>query len=301
MKKSSIFILITLVGGIAALIAIAVGISQFGSNSVSSQADMQVQTVSPAVNLTSPSLQFVNYTQPQSRMVIKTANLGFEVANYEETLTKIENIAVKHGGFVANSRTEFTNARVKTGNISLRIPSSKFDGLMSEVKKLAKELENENVSGNDITEEYYDLDARLVNKRKAETRFQEILKSAVSIKEIMEVEQSLANAREEIERMEGRKRYLTDQVSLSTINIQLHEPIPLMATVREGFGSKIGRGYDRGVEGFGEVSSALVMLSIGGSPLFAAFVLLLVLVRLYQRFRTTKLLPVPIQSNLYKK
>jgi hypothetical protein len=69
-------------------------------------------------------------------------------------------------------------------------------------------------------------------------------------KDILEVEQALTNVREEIERMEGRKRFLEDQVSLSTINVNLHEPYPLMASGQYGFWPKCGAASKRASPAF---------------------------------------------------
>lgn len=221
-------------------------------------------------------------SRPQSRMVIKTASLNVEISNYEEALAQIQKIAAQYGGYIIASTTQTLASNVKSGNVTIRIDAKNFEAALQELKKLAQKVEQEGVQGNDVTEEFYDLTARLENKRKAEKRYQEILAAAKTTKDILEVEQALTNVREEIERMEGRKRFLEDQVALSTITVNLHEPYPLMASGQYGFLAQMRRGIENGVSGFSEVLSACITFAIAGIPIF---VLLFVLIWAFRRYR----------------
>ncbi len=220
--------------------------------------------------------------QPRARMVIKTGSLNCEVADYESALAQIQQLAAQFGGYVVSSSAQVSAEDVKSGSVTLRIDAKNFDAVLQALKQLAKKIESENVHGNDVTEEFYDLTARLDNKRKAEKRYQEILASAKSTKDILEVEQALTNVREEIERMEGRKRFLEDQVSLSTINVNLHEPYPLMASGQYGFLAKMRRGVEAGISGFSDVLSACITFVIAGIPIF---VLLFLVIWIFKKYR----------------
>lgn len=110
------------------------------------------------------------------------------------------------------------------------------------------------------------------------------MKSTKSVKDILEVEQALTNVREEIERLEGRKRYLSDQAAMSTITINLHEPYPLMAQGSGSFMAQVKRGFERGVQGFAEVTSACITFVIAGLPVFVlGFVMIWLLRKLFRR------------------
>ncbi|NUO79583.1 DUF4349 domain-containing protein [candidate division KSB1 bacterium] len=221
---------------------------------------------------------------PAARIIIKNASLGFEVASYDVALAQIQKIVEQSRGFVTNSSAYIRDDNVKSGNVTIRVPAEQFEVALTELKKIAKKVENENLSGNDITEEFYDLTARLENKKKAETRYIEILKSAKTVKDILEVEQALTNVREEIERLEGRKRYLSDQAAMSTITINLHETYPLMAQGSNSFVAQIKRGFESGLQGFGEVTSACITFVIAGFPLFVlGFVVIWLLRKLLRR------------------
>jgi hypothetical protein len=229
---------------------------------------------SPTSSIPSPS---------RGRMVIQTSTLSFEVANYDEALVQIQKIASQYGGYLVSSSTQVHNNNVKSGSVTLRIEAKNFDAALQALKQLAKKLDNESLQGNDVTEEFYDLTARLDNKRKAEKRYQEILAIAKSAKDILEVEQALTNVREEIERMEGRKRFLEDQVALSTITVNLHEPYPLMASGQYGFLAKMRRGVEEGISGFSDVLSACITFVIAGIPIFVMLFLIIWIFRRYRR------------------
>lgn len=221
---------------------------------------------------------------PAARIIIKNASLNFEVASYDVAFAQIQRLAEGAGGFITGSNAYLRDDKVKTGTVTLRVPATQFETLLAELKKFAEKVENENLSGNDITEEFYDLTARLENKKRAETRYQDILKSAKSVKDILEVEQALTNVREEIERLEGRKRYLSDQAAMSTITINLHEPYPLMAQGSGSFMAQVIRGFERGVQGFAEVTSACITFVIAGLPVFVlGFVMIWLLRKLFKR------------------
>lgn len=208
---------------------------------------------------------------PTARMIIKTAELFCEVENFEAAAGRMRALAEESGGYLVSAQTSVRDDNRKSGLLTLRVPADKFETTLAALKNLVKKVETENLSGNDVTEEFYDLTARLENKRRAEQRFLEILKTANKTSEILEVEQALVNVREEIERLEGRKRYLSDQVALSTITVRLYEPRPLITTGRDSFWGKLKRGFENGLAGFGDVLSGTITLVIAVLPLVPVF------------------------------
>lgn len=225
----------------------------------------------------------------QTRMLIKTADLVCEVENFDEARARVQNLAEQNGGYIVSSQTSVSDENRKSGRVALRIPSDKFDETLTALKKLVKKTNSESINGNDVTEEFYDISARLDNKRKAEQRFQEILRTASKTTEILEVERALVEVREEIERMEGRKRFLADQVALSTISVNLYEPRPLLTGGRDSFWGKIKRGFENGLEGFGDVLSASITFVIAVLPLVPlGFLCWWGFRKLYHRFRGRK-------------
>ncbi|MBX7152490.1 DUF4349 domain-containing protein [bacterium] len=229
----------------------------------------------------------VNQSIPKARMIIKIADLAMEIDKYDEAMTQIQMLTEQAGGYISNSITEIPYENVKRGTVNIRIPAVKFESVAGELKKLAKKIESEGVRGEDVTEEFYDLEARLENKRRTEKRFQEILRSANTVKEILDVEREISNVREEIDRFEGRKKFLLDQTGMSTINLTIHEPYPLTVSSSGGFWATIGEGFEDGFSGFAVTLSGLITFLIAGIPVFAAiFIVVFILVKWYRRSKT---------------
>ncbi|HMV26944.1 MAG TPA: DUF4349 domain-containing protein [bacterium] len=219
----------------------------------------------------------------QDRIIIKNGSLQIQVQNYDETVSKLRTMVTAWGGFVAHSSTSVPYADVKEGNWTIRIPSEHFDTAMTGVKTLGQKTERESVEGQDITEEFYDLEARLRNKRLEEEQVQAILRRAGTISDVLEVQRELNRIREEIERAEGRKQLLSDRVKYSTINIQMHEAYPVTVSANGGFWATIAEGFADGFKGFANVLSGTITVLIAGIPVFIVFGLVIRFVFLRMR------------------
>lgn len=209
----------------------------------------------------------VSYRQspvPQ-RLVIKTAHISIQVENHDSTVKRVQSIAEDYQGFIIESTVNVEQNGAKTGRITLRTPSVKFTETLEAIKSLAFRVESETIRGNDVTEEFYDVQARLENKKRIEQRFRHILASAKTTTDILAAEESLGRVREEIERLEGRQKYLRDQLDLSTIYIFLQERQALEGA---GLFAKIGGGIRRGFSAIGEVTATLFEVLIGGVPIW---------------------------------
>jgi hypothetical protein len=118
--------------------------------------------------------------------------------------------------------------------LELKVPSARFDELTEGLQPIGR-LEYVNVSAEDVSEEYVDLTARAVNGRKLEERLIDLLRTRTGkLQDVLSVERELARVREEIERIEGRLRYLKAGARLSTLSVSLHEPLPIVSTTGHG-------------------------------------------------------------------
>jgi hypothetical protein len=223
-------------------------------------------------------------------MVIKTATVGCEVADCDTTTTEIARLVGRMRGYIVSSAVHDRDRDHRFGTVVLRVPAPEFEAALVGVKSLALKVESEEVSGNDVTEEFFDLSARLDNKRRAEQRFLQILNAAKTAPEILDIERALMGLREDIERLEAHKRYIEVQTDLSTITVTMYEPRPVVVARVDGYWSKLGNGLRAGVERglnatvyFANVAVAFLTVGI---PLLSAFILIVVLaVRTYRRFR----------------
>jgi hypothetical protein len=157
------------------------------------------------------------------RKVISTAILTIEVVNVQLAINDITNITIESGGFVSSSSISDIGSDRKNGHLTARVPQKSFYSTIEKIDALGTEKHRQ-VSGQDVTEEFIDLGARLNNLQKQEMRLQDILKMATTVKDIIEVEHELERVRGEIESLTGRLNYLNRSVEMSTITVNVVEP-----------------------------------------------------------------------------
>lgn len=161
---------------------------------------------------------------PDERRMIRTAHMVVEVGKVALAAEQAKGVIVKIGGFVADSRAFEDDAGRRSISLTVRIPEDRLDQAMAAMRNLGR-IKNEEISGEDVTEQYIDLEARLSNAKRLEARMVDLLgKSSNRLKDILEVEKELGRIREEIERMEGRKRFLDNRTNLATLDITFTQP-----------------------------------------------------------------------------
>jgi hypothetical protein len=162
-------------------------------------------------------------------------------------------IVERSNGFISDSHSYVTDTGRKRGSITIRIPADRFIAVIDEIACVG-DVKSKDTSGEDVTEEYLDLTARLNNSERQEQRLLEILDMANNTKEVLEVEREIWRVRTEIERLTGRIKYLKNRVELATISVSLYEPEPITHSwgIRDAIRSAFG--------GFVSVVRGLIIL-----------------------------------------
>ncbi len=155
----------------------------------------------------------------QQRLIIKTGSLSVLVQDVPEAVIHIQEYAKTKGGFVVSSNIS-KDRLAPYGEVTIRISSQVFDGGVQEIKSLG-EVKSERVNGQDVTEEFTDLNAQLRNLRVTETQFLEIMKRAVRIEDVLSVQREITRVQGEIEVLQGRIKYLEQSAQLSTLTVYL--------------------------------------------------------------------------------
>lgn len=184
------------------------------------------------------------------KKVIKTGGLSYRVEEIKKEYARIKSLLAKYDAYI-NSENENKGYDRINYSISAKVPPEHFDALVAGLSE-GKKLDSKWVNMNDVTERYYDLQSRITNKKKLEERYQQILKKAVSIKDILEIERNLNQVRSEIESLQGQFKLLSHQVNFSTIDISFYELIPyeVEQEQRPGFGARILNAISAGWQGF---------------------------------------------------
>jgi hypothetical protein len=168
-------------------------------------------------------------TDPASRLIIRTGQAGIEVDSLEPALDLLRMTTTRIGGFVGNANVQTGRNQVRQATVEIKVPAGRFDDLTDGLRPLGR-VEFLNVGAEDVSEEFVDLTARTANARRMEERLLELLATRTGkLQDVLSVERELARVREEIERMEGRLRFLKTRAQLSTLSVALHEPPPLVS------------------------------------------------------------------------
>jgi hypothetical protein len=191
--------------------------------------------------------------QANDRKIIRDANLTVETDSPTDGLKRITSIAEANGGFIVTSDFKHDDGGAQarptqTVTVVARVLSSRFDSALDQIHKVGRSVISEKVSGQDVSEEYLDLEARLRTKKALEGQFLEIMKQARKVSDVLEVQSQLGEVRTEIERLEGRRRFLENQAALSTITTTLQMPQPIIATTTSGFGATLKHAFGDAVD-----------------------------------------------------
>ncbi|MBK8466258.1 MAG: DUF4349 domain-containing protein [Chloracidobacterium sp.] len=250
--------------------------ASFNSSAIASKPISVGQAVKQVIDDTSLSQARTAFTEtsPTARRIIRNADLSLESQSPEETQRRITSIAEANGGFVVESQPTSSDTRATKRDIvtmSVRVPSQKFADTLDQIRSASEKVIFETVKGDDVTEEFIDIEARLKAKKALELQFTEIMKRAVSINEALMVQSQLAEVRGEIEKIEGRKRFLENQSSLSTIKIKLQTPEAVFSTSSKGFGARLSQSFGVGLDFALDFVLGLLTFFVAIAP-FAVFI-----------------------------
>lgn len=154
------------------------------------------------------------------RMIVRTSNMTLVVSDIATALDKITKLAQDSQGCVVSSNKWKDNQSL-LGTITIRVPAGQFDNAMSTLRGMADEVTSENTSAQDVTEEYTDLNASLTNLEATQAQLLQIMTKAVTVPDILAVQQQLTNIDGQIDSIKGRMQYLEQTSATSLINVSL--------------------------------------------------------------------------------
>lgn len=202
-------------------------------------------------------------TQARQQRIIYTAAARARVEKLDSALARVTREITRSGGYLS-SQHRSNSTYERTAQLAIRLPADKLNGALEFLPKIAAEIDYQNLDSRDVTAEWLDLESRLQTKRDVRDRYIDILRNrAQKVEDILNAEDKIRVITEEIEAKEGRLRYLRDQVSLSTLTLELYETVEYRntgATVTRGFGSKFMESLALGWDIIQEVVLALVTL-----------------------------------------
>jgi hypothetical protein len=204
-------------------------------------------------------------------MIVRSGTAAVEVDSLEAGVARLrELVRAVPGAYVANTSLEAGERQSRRATLEIKVPAARFDGMVAGLSPLGR-VETVSVTADDVTEEYVDVGARVENARRLEARLVDLLaRRTGKLEEVLSVERELARVREEIERYDGRLRYLRAHAAVSTLAVTLHEPLPVLggapgaSPIRAAFGES-WRNLVRVVAGLIAISGVVVPLALLGA------------------------------------
>lgn len=207
------------------------------------------------------------------RKIIYTADITLVVKDLSKAEAGLKALLKQHGGFVASSDLAGTPGSPRSGNWTVRVPVNRFEEFKAGAVSLG-EIQNSSTDSQDVTEEFYDIAARIKNKKLEETRLLRHLdRSTARLEDILAVEREISRVRGEIEQMEGRLRLLANQTELTTITLHLNEVYGYVPTERTTFISRVARTFSSSTDVMVQFFAALALFLVAMTPWIALLAL----------------------------
>ncbi|WP_079707805.1 DUF4349 domain-containing protein [Paraliobacillus ryukyuensis] len=157
------------------------------------------------------------------RKIIYNANLELEVPDFQTAVNQLEQEINGTGGYIVTSNAYQVEEELQEGTITARIPQEKFEGFIRVIETGDMKVVQKSVSGEDVTEQYVDLEARLKSKRVVEKRLLSFMEEAQKTEDLLKISEDLATVQEEIEQITGQMNYLENKSELATVTLHIRE------------------------------------------------------------------------------
>ena len=190
--------------------------------------------------------------------IIKTGFITIEVKDVTGSVDALKSLVIAKGGYLSSSRiSEGYNKRL-TGTVVLRIPQAEFDNTLAGVKAIGI-VRSVSTQGEDVTEEYVDLEAQKISYQNQLAQYNAIMKKAINVSDVIEIQQQIDRVQTRLNQLEGRMRYLNSRLDLATITVTLEEPEPVGGDTGINFIATINEAID----GFiGSVKAIIVVFAV---------------------------------------
>ncbi|MFD3258254.1 DUF4349 domain-containing protein [Paenibacillus lentus] len=215
-------------------------------------------------------IQAVDAPAGLNKKLIYRANVVLEVKDYGVAQSEIRNLVAISGGYIVEF-TENQSQHEQGGTIILKVPSSGFSSFLDQLEKLEHESLQRSMQGQDVSEEYVDLESRLKVKQAMESRYLQFLKEATKSSQMVEFANELERIQTEIEQIRGRMRYIDQNVAYSTVEIRLYQPETKQANLSpkgtEPLGHRAWNALDGSLKAIATVFQWLIVILSGALPI----------------------------------
>jgi hypothetical protein len=165
-----------------------------------------------------------------THMIIKSAEIKLLVENTDTAIDRVTQVVGDAGGYIISSRVwyqaHYDGENYKYSTITIGVPVLQFERSLNRLRGLAVKVLDESASGEDVTDQYVDLESQLTNLEATRERIKSFLDDAKTVDEALRINAELSEIERQIEEIKGRMNYLKDRSSYSTITITLEPELP---------------------------------------------------------------------------
>jgi hypothetical protein len=169
-----------------------------------------------------------------NRMIVKNSDMRLLVEDTNIAIDRTTQIVGDAGGYIVSSRVWFQDYgehQLKYASVTLGVPVDEFEKVLSRLRGLAIEVRDETASGDDVTDQYVDLQSQLTTLEATRERVKSFLDEAKTVDEALRINQELANLDAQIEQIKGRMNYISDRSAFSTITVNFEPELPILTPV----------------------------------------------------------------------
>ncbi len=226
------------------------------------------------------AISAIGDTSPD-RKIIRNADITLETKEFDDSVAKLQSIVDELGGYISQANVYVHNSRYElhSADYTVRIPAEKFDQFLVYREDVGT-VSSTNVWTDDVTDSYYDMEARLESLETKRTRLLELLEQAETMENIIALESELSNTIYEIESLTGSLRRLDDQISYSTIYVYISEvrEVTEPVTMPRTLGERISLQFTNTMHGLADFGENFVVWIVGASPVLVILAVLAVIV-----------------------
>lgn len=221
------------------------------------------------------------------RLVIYNGNLSLKVKDYHNVEKHIQSKAAELGGYVVESSIYDSGTDYINGTIIVKIPQKHFQTYLNDIEKKSIKVTEKSITGNDVTEEYVDLESRLKAKEAVEKRLLALMEQAEKTEDLLKISNDLATVQAEKEQILGRMKYLKNNVDYSTVTIQLEEELVKVGSIQDkeslNTWEKAKSQFVSTINGLISFLSSVIVMIVGLSPILIPVVVIVIAWIIYRK------------------
>lgn len=215
------------------------------------------------------------------------ANIVMEIQDYGKAQSEVRNTVTLSGGYIVNF-SETQSSSEKGGTFIVKVPANGFSSFIDRLENIAHESLQRSIEGQDVTEEYIDLESRLKAKQIMEEQYVAFMKKATKTTDLVAFANELERIQSEIEQMKGRMRFIDQNVSYSTVEIRLYESPekkddPKTSAIQAPLGQRVSQAFQGSIDVITIIIQWIIVILSGSLPLLVIAALVLLILWLARR------------------